>query len=288
MEIYDLYETGRTMLSMFSGEYALILIGALVWTIANFCALFILQGIGLQKMAKRRNLQKRWLAFIPFANIYYMGKLAGECGFFGHRMKNAGLYAMIAQIVSVLFSLAYIFLEGYFYVNYGAPVGTSATGTPYWPELTGSALTLWKVFDSANLIYSIIRLVAELLLLVVVMAIYKKYAPRNYLMLTLLTLFVPAARYITIFVICRREPFDYDAYLRARREEYMRRQQQQYGNPYNSPYGNPYSNPYGGGYAGQNTTQPQPPKQEDPFEEFASDGKKSDGKKSGGSDSFFD
>ena len=107
----------------------------------------------------------------------------------------------------------------------------------------------------------------------------------------MLTLFVPAARYITIFVVRKRAPFDYEGYMRAKREEYMRRQQQ-YGNPYNSPYGNPYGNsygnPYNGGYAGQNGTQPQPPKTEDPFEEFASKGDETDGNKGGGSDGFFD
>ena len=161
MEIYDFYETGRLMLSAFSTEYTVLLIGAIVYSLLNFCALFILQGIGLFTMAKRRKMQKKWLAFIPFANVYYMGKLVGECGFFGHKMKNAGLYAMIAQIVSVLFSCAYIFAECYFYITYGEPVGTNTMGTPYWSDLTGAETTLWKFFDSASFFYSIIRLEAE-------------------------------------------------------------------------------------------------------------------------------
>lgn len=287
MDIYNFYEAGKITLAMFSDDYNVILIGAIVLALLLFCVLFILQGIGLYTMAKRRNLEKKWLAFIPFANVHYMSKLAGECGFFGHKMKNAGLYAMIAQIVSVLFVGAYIFVECYFYMKHGGPVGENQMGTPYWSDLTGGELALWNFYDASVSIYSIIRLVSELLLLVLLMAIYKKYAPRNYTALTLLTLFIPVARYITILVIRKREPFDYDAYIRARREEYIRRQQQQYGNPYNSPYGNPYGNPYGGSYAGQNGSQPQPPKPEDPFEEFASNGTKSDDKESSDSDGFF-
>ena len=296
MEIYSFYEAGRIVLSMFSQEYMVILIGAIVWSLLNFAVVFILQGIGLSCMAKRRNIQKRWLAFVPFANIYFMGKLAGECGFFGHKMKNAGLYAMLAQIFSVLFTCLYIVAECYLYINHGEPqYSVDGMSTPYWPGLTGFSAGVLKFYEYGSFLYSILGLVAELLLLVLVMGLYKKYIPRNYMMMSMLTLFVPVARFITIFAIRNRAPFDYDAYIRARREEYFRRQQQQYGNPYNNPYNNPYGtphgNPYGNPYAGnagQPNGQTQQPKPEDPFEEFSSNEKKGNAANNENSDGFFD
>jgi hypothetical protein len=294
MELYFFYEVGRIIFSNTAQDYATIFRGAILWGFFSLLVLFIFQGIGLYTMAKRRNMRKRWLAFVPFASLYYMGKLAGECAFFGHKMKNAGLYAMLAQIASLLFSCAYIFAEAYLYIRHGKPQqGADVMATPYWTGLTGFSLTVSKFYDYASLLYSIIGLVSEILLLALTMGLYKKYAPRNYMVLSILALFVPAARFITIFVLRNRKAIDYEAYMRARREEYMRRRQQQYGGPYGNPYGNPYSNPYGnpyaqGGYSGGNAGQYQPPKQEEPFAEFSSDNKTTEEKKDDGSDGFFD
>lgn len=291
MESYAFFESMKLGLENFSEDYLTVITWSLILSGVISIALLILQGVGMYTMAKRRNMPKKWLAFVPFANIYYLGKLAGECAFFGHKMKNAGLYAMIAEICSTLFTYAYIFAECYLYMTHGAPqYTTEGMEIPHWAGLTGFDATLFDFYEFANFVYPIISLVAEILLLVLVMGVYKKYSPNNYMMLSMLTLFFPLARYITVFAIRKAEPVDYDAYMRAKRDAYIRRQQQ-YGNPYNrygNPY-NPYGNPYGqGGYAGQNGGQYQQPKQEDPFEEFASKGGKTESETDANSDGFFD
>ena len=294
MEIYNFYQMGCMIFSYFSKDHVFTLTWAIIFGAVCMAAMFILQGVGLFVMAKRRNLKKKWLAFVPFANIYYMGKLAGECGFFGHKMKNAGLYAMIAQIVAVAFTCTYIWAECYLYFNHGVPQQETPFSVPYWPGLTGFSLSVSKFYDYCELLLSIIGLAAELLLLVLVMGLYKKYQPKNYMGLSMLTLFIPMTRFIALFVLRDRPAIDYDEYMRARREAYMRRQQQQYGgygNPYNPPYGNPYNRPYGqGGYGepyGQNQGQRQPPKPEDPFEEFPSEENKTESGQTDGDDGFF-
>ena len=78
MEIYSFYQIGCLIFSFFSKEYAFILTWAIVLGLVIWLAVFILQGIGLYAMAKRRSMKKKWLAFVPFANVYYMGKLAGK------------------------------------------------------------------------------------------------------------------------------------------------------------------------------------------------------------------
>ena len=40
-------------------------------------ALFVLKGIGLYTIGKRENIPNGYLAFIPFASYYYMGKIIG-------------------------------------------------------------------------------------------------------------------------------------------------------------------------------------------------------------------
>ena len=267
MEIYNLYQWSCVIFSLFLENDTQILISGAILGGLLAVGLFMLQGFGLYVMAKRRNLARRYLAFVPFANIYYMGKLAGRCGFFGHEMKKAEVYAMLAQIVAVLFASTYIAAELYLYIGHGIPQSLEdATSRPIWSGLTGFSLTVSKFYEYAELFFFIISLVSELLLLVLVMGLYKSYSPKNYTPLALLTLFVPVARFITIFALRKKASIDYDAYMRARHDAYVRYQQQRYGG-YNNPYGTPNNQ---GGYNGYGNQQPTRPQNSDPFEEFSS------------------
>ncbi len=266
MEIYNLYQAGCFIFSIFLEDASQVLIWGAVFGVIVLVGLFILQGIGLAAMAKRRNISRRWLAFVPFANIYYVGKLAGTCGFFGHEMKKAELYAMIAQIVAVVFTTTYIAAELYLYINHGIPQrGEDLMSPPIWSGLTGFSLTVSKFYEYGELFFSIIGLISELLLLVLFMGLYKTYSPKNYTPLAFVTLFIPIARFITVFALRKKAPIDFNAYMRARHDAYVRYQQQRYGG-YNNPYGTPYNQ---GGYNGQQN-QPTTPQSGAPFEEFSS------------------
>ena len=82
MEIYDIYFTLSYTLSMLIPTERVPLTQSLAYgllgAILLWGALFILQGVGLYVMAKKQGLKKKGLAFVPFVNILYMGKIAGE------------------------------------------------------------------------------------------------------------------------------------------------------------------------------------------------------------------
>ncbi len=61
----------------------------------------IFGGIALRAMAKKEGMKPSFLAFLPFANTWYAGKIAGEANFFGQKMKRVGLYAMLLEILYV-------------------------------------------------------------------------------------------------------------------------------------------------------------------------------------------
>ena len=266
MELYQLFDISTSVVAFFGGVgWKGMLVGA-IGGVAIWLTLFILQGFGLSAMAKKRGLKKRWLAFIPFANIWYIGKIAGECNVFGQRMKRGGLYTMLAQIFTTVLCGLTIAVQVYLLVVEGAPE-YDQFGFPFWINLTGFSAVAYKFYGISQYILPIFQLVYEVFMLILLIALYKRYAHRNYFILSMLALFVPVSRFIVIFVLRNRNGIDYEAYMRARHEAYMR-QQQQYGgyNPYyggynRNPYGNPYNNPYGNP---QNA--PKPP--EDPFGEF--------------------
>ncbi len=292
MELYSFYQTMTIYARLFTekeemifpmlfsmGRKSLFFVG-LIGGGSLLIALFLLQGFGLYKMAKNRGLKNKALAFVPFVSLWYIGKLAGECNFFGQKVKRAGMYAMIAQIVATLLGVLTIVAEMYLCFEYGDPQ-FAEMGMAYWSNLTGIGFKVSKFYDISGYLFSIFQLVYKIFLVILLTGLYKQYAPKNYLSLALLTLFIPMSRCIIIFVLRGRKAIDYEAYMRARREAYMRQYQQ-----YHNPYGNPYQNPnaYGSGQNGQYRA----PKPQDPFEEFSGENK---GQNTGGGekdeDEFF-
>lgn len=292
MELYILYNAIATVL-LFSGLKATVFLPiALGVSVAVWLTLFILQGFGLYTMAKNQNVKRRWTAFVPFANVWLMGKIAGECNFFGQRMKRGWVYTMISQIIVGVFCALMIAAEVYLFTVCGEPHLNQNLGTIYWPGLDGFSKIVSDFYDISGFIYSIIQLVYEIFMLILIMALYRKYLPKNYIFLSFLSWFVPLSRYIVIFVLRNRKAIDFEAYMRERREAYMRQHQQyrnSYGNPYGNPYGqNPYQNgqnPYQNGQEnGGNTSSA-----EEPFAEFSSSqnrGNTTDGQEQK-SDDFF-
>ena len=293
MEIYALNNWIQALFVFFGGDF----VGAVNWGalggLALWAILFTFQGIGLAKMAKKRGMKRRWLAFVPFANILYMGKLAGDCFIFNQRVKRAGLYVMLAQIVATLVAGCVIASEIYLYNAYGAPIIDPETFSVHWQGIEGSfSRFVLGFYELSNFFFPILQLVYEVLMLVLLLGLYRRYCPKNYVPLGFLALFVPMSRFFVIFAIRNRKEVDYDAYVRARREAYMRQQQQyqqQYQQRYGNPYGNPYGSPYGNPYGQSTPPRPEPPKEPDePFEEFSS-GKPhgSSGGDTSSSDDFF-
>lgn len=257
MEIFNLYNGMKLMFSMMDVTIPAVFYYALALAVAVWLGLFVLQGFGLYAMAKRRGMKGKWKAFVPFVNVHYIGKLTGDCYFFGQRVKRAGLYAMLAQIVVTVLCALVVASEIYLYSTCGLPK-FDEWDMPYWTGLQGFSLTVFRFYDVSGYLLSIFQLAYEILMLVLLLGLYKKYNPKNYMALGFLELFVPLSRYIVVFVLRNRKAVDYEAYMRARHAAYMRHRGQ-YQNPYNNPYGNPYAN----------SNSPQnAPKPEDPFAEF--------------------
>lgn len=254
MELYNLYFIMLTALGFFGLKSSMAL-GGIIGAVVLWAGLFTLQAFGMYAMAKKQKVEKRWMAFIPFVNLLFMGKLAGECNVFGQKVKRAGLYAMLAQIITTAFCLMEIFSVVYLYTVEGTP-SFDQFDQPYWSGVQGFSLALTKYLSVSELFLPIVQMIYEIMAFIIVMALYKKYVPNSHFALSVLCLFFPLARYVIMFVIRNRPLVDYEAYIRARHEEYMRQR------GYTPNYGAPYTSPNG---TGEQPAQ-QPP--EDPFEEF--------------------
>ncbi len=258
---------------------------------------FLFQAFGLYTMAKNKGLKNRWLAFVPFASTWYIGKIVGECRFFNQKVKNAGVCVLVLHVLAFVATTGMIVSQLYLYSAYGAPeLLGGAIGWKTAPTGIGK-LAVWY-FEYGTWFVVLIGMVYEIFIFVLMMGLLRTYVPKHHMLLSFLALFIPISRYIIIFVIRKRKAIDYGEYMRARREAYYRQQQQYYnqygnGNPYGNPYNRPYGNtPYGNqqGYSSPTPNQPQT-KPEDPFEEFASSNASAQGNGEKGGDTgdgFFD
>ena len=242
---------------------------AALGTLGVYLILVVFGGIGLNKLAKKQGLKHRWMAFFPFLNTYYAGKLAGETQFFGQKMKRVGLYAMISEILYValqLFVFAAVIIS-YFpeyrtlEVSDGVMTGAANEAMPSWIE---PAVTY------GNLVAYLLWFFVIVFFCVLFVAFFRKYYARGPILLAFLSAVLPF-RGFTIFAVRNNAPVDYNDYIRRRTQAYMRN------NGYNQP---PYG-PYGPGNGGYGSGGPQ--NGPDPFEGFG--GPTSDHGASGGSSS---
>ena len=279
MEIYNLYNSviqvalvALKKIEEVRGNFRLFMTAFLV-ALGIFAVVFVLQAIGLYTMAKKRNMTKKWLAFIPFANITLIGKLAGSCEFFGHKMKRAWLYAILAQSIGFVLCALYMLSVFYLFVYCGADIiiDESSGALSY---IGAGALGRYacNYYNLSSFFISIVSLIQTVMMLILVMGLFKKYNAKSYVILSFVTLFIPLSKGIIIFILRNNKAIDFDAYMRAKREEYMRRAatyQNQYGGYNQNPYGGYNQNPYGG-YHQNPYGAPQPPRPpKEPFSEFA-------------------
>lgn len=226
-----------------------------------FVVCLILGGIGLTQMAKGQGVKPSVLAFLPFANTYYAGKVAGEAYFFGQKMKRGGLYAMLAEIVYVtLNSLFYAFDS--MLLPHGAFVQTGDTITFEYVNIPDDLQWANNALTPLNALSYIAEITMFVFFFVVFLALFKKYYAKRPVLMTVLSAVFPF-RAFTLFAVRNNTPVDYNAFLRRRAEAYAR---QAYGNPPQGGYGGQggYSNPNGQNAGGNPGGAP------DPFGEFGS------------------
>ena len=250
----------------------------------------ILGGIGMHVMAKKRGMKGSWIAFLPFGNTFYAGKLAGETNFFGKKVKWMGLAAMLFEIVHVGLSIfSFYILFSFMQPEFYDPITTS-DGLFGGAEFVSSKLPVgmrWMLTADAvcEILIYVFYLFMLLAMCMMFYSFYRKYYARSPFVMMFLSALLPFRGFV-IFAVRNNTPVDYDAWMRQRMEEFARRQQQ------NRP-GN-----YGGygGYGGYGT--PNDPGSsngagggtgENPFPDFGgSNGSNGSGGSGGGDSPFSD
>lgn len=85
---------------------AVIYLVLFAYLIANY----ILRALGLYRIAKNNSIPNPWLAWIPYAYLFLLGKITGDVSLGSRRLKNTPLWLLLIPII--IFSIAFVFYVG--------------------------------------------------------------------------------------------------------------------------------------------------------------------------------
>lgn len=274
----------QTQLEAFVAAYRQAMLIGLCIAAGIYLVCLVMGGIGMHVMAKKRGMKGSWMAFLPFLNTLYAGKLAGETNFFGKKVKWMGGAAALLEFVHVGLSVfSFYILFSFMRPEYCDPI-TTADGLFGGAEFVSSKLPVgmrWML--TADTVCEILTYVFYLFLLLAMCmmfySFYRKYYARSPFIMMFLSALLPFRGFV-IFAVRNNTPVDYDAWMRQRMEEFSRRQQQ--GRPGNyGGYGG-YSGPQDGSGTYGDSAQGK-----EPFSDFEGPNSSNGSNGSGGGDSPF-
>lgn len=173
---------------------------------------YILRGVGMYTLGKRRGMNYPWLAFIPYARTYFQGELCGTLHFGRRDLKNPGLWLLVIPVVgNLVMGVFMIFIWGGAALQVSNLVFQTYDYSAVYRQYQGGT-------SGAGMLLVVIGLVMLVLLSVAVSAvtgalqilvnrqIYGRYTPDNYALLHgVLGFFIPLYTSIYFFLIRSRE-----------------------------------------------------------------------------------
>jgi hypothetical protein len=270
------------------------LLGAGIMILSVYLAFYFFMSIAFYRMAKKQNVKRPFLAFIPFVRYLTAGKVIGNGVLFGKKSNKIGLVAMLATLfiygTFVIYQvLTYVAMyqavaNGYnvvlslssgIFIEKVVPQSVEALSHTLTDFIRGGSNAYYVVM----VVLQFIQYFADFIQIIFMWCfwnnLFTKYKPGMSLVYTIIATLSPIllgpfieVGAIFAFVFRNRDQFDIEEYIKTMQAR--AHNQAQNGNPYNgyqgqNPYGNPYQNT-------QNNTN----SNDDPFEEFSNKNGKND------------
>jgi hypothetical protein len=298
MEFFEFASASVSLFFSYNSDYKTaftysMIIGALI-----FALVYVFKAFGLYTIACREGYKKKWMAFVPIFNSYYIGVLSSKNKIRNIEVKKFSLaQAIIEAVLCVLYIIYFVALYLMLYGGYATPrYDTNVTIYGDYQTYAGLTLSLntpqslswavWVLMYLQNYFIYWINLVYVFLDIMVLIAFFQTYSTSRYILLSLFAAIFSPLKGILIFVVRNNKGKSYMEYVREQREKQYRMYQdynrRNMNNPYNyNPYSdrtytppqdNPYSQPKSDGAP------------DDPFSEFGN----GSGSNTSGSDPFDD
>lgn len=169
---------------------------------------YALKGIGMYSLGKARGMENSWLAFVPYARLWFQGELCGEITFKERRLTNLGIWMVLVPVVANI--ITGIVFGGIWSVAFLKISQTTNMFAPYghysYDSIgsMGGALLIGVLL--AMLFFMITGAVQSILIILVNQQIFARYTDRNYALLHAVAgVFLPLYTAIYFFLIRNRE-----------------------------------------------------------------------------------
>lgn len=148
-----------------------------------FAVFYIFNAIGLYTLSKRRGYDKPWLAWIPFARAYLLGKIADNINVCSNKKTANRIWTLIADVLgSITYFIACIgILRVMLSPNFMKSIINDS--------MNEEALFLMLPIVMLSLLYSLFQLVRVIFFSIAQYRIYSDYSPTNAVAFVILGIF---------------------------------------------------------------------------------------------------
>lgn len=188
--------------------FAFVLIYLLLFGI--LIATYILQSLSLHTLARRRGIASPWLAWLPYGNYWIIGSLARD---YDKQNNIQRRWDKTLLTLSIVFSASYLII--YFAVIFGTLITMLNMDAATMPEDTAVAIVL--IVFSSFIPIMIIATALQIITYICFFKIFESTVPDKALKYFLLSLLLPLAQPICLF-LCRNKGYQHPdplAYLYA-------------------------------------------------------------------------
>ncbi len=172
----------------------LLLFGILIAT-------YILQSLSLHTLARRRGIASPWLAWLPYGNYWIIGSLARD---YDKQNNIQRRWDKTLLTLSIVFSASYLII--YFAVIFGTIIAMLNMDAATMPEDTAVAIVL--IVFSSFIPIMIIATALQIITYICFFKIFESTVPEKALKYFLLSLLVPFAQPICLF-LCRNKGYQH-------------------------------------------------------------------------------
>jgi len=180
------------------GFYGFYMMLAFVWPIA----VYVLQSLGLYKMAQNRGINKPWLAWIPVGESWILGSLADQYRYVAKgEVTNRRKVLMWLYIAYFVVFFAFMAMFVYFIVSttLGAVGGVVSDEMLY--ESLGAAFGMLGI----ALVMLVVAVVMAVFQYIALYDLYKSCDPNNATLFLLLSIFLSVAMPFIVFFLRNKE-----------------------------------------------------------------------------------
>ena len=178
--------------------YAITFLFALILSLAQY----VIEAVGLSKIAKSCRYPRPWLAWIPFANSYLIGKLAEVSAVrFGKPKRPYAVWLLTLQIIGTVLWTVYVVVWTATMIigipEYSAAI--IAGDTEAMPYAVFAMFPLMGVFSILSVLQLVVQFLAYHL-------IFMLFDAKNAILYVLLSVLVSFAFPIILLILSRRTP----------------------------------------------------------------------------------